>query len=249
MERGGVLYVGPGGSARPKRAWFRLAGRARRNDQEAVMIRTILALAGAFAVGMAAGFAPAGAQDEDANSMTEERFVGTFSDVNPNLGAPPVGMVSIRRKGDEVEFNLRGTGFDREMHLVHVHGFAEADPRESVCPTMEADTNDDGVVDLIETRPIAGVTMVPFTDDPASLTIKSESYPKPNEDGKVTYRKTIDFGALEKAMQETFGTPPALERRVVFIHGVTEDTDLPDTVQSLEGVPARVTVPVACAEL
>ncbi len=213
------------------------------------MIRTILAMAGAFALGMAAGFIPAGAQDDDANSMTEERFVGTFRDVNPNLGAPPVGMVSIRRKGDEVEFNLRGTGFDREMHLVHIHGFAEADPRESVCPTMEADTNDDGVVDLTETRQIAGVTMVPFTDDPVGLKIQSDSYPKPNEDGKVTYRKTVDFDALNRAMQEKFGTPAHLERRVVFIHGVTEDADLPDTVQSLEGVPARVTVPVACAQL
>lgn len=212
------------------------------------MIRKSLAIAGAVAIGMAAGFAPAAAQ-ENANELTEERFVGTFDEVNPKLGAPPVGMVSIRRKGDQLEFNLRGTGFDRKMHLVHIHGFAEADPREAVCPTMEADTNEDGFVDLIETRPIAGVTMVPFTDDPASLKIQADTYPKPNEDGKATYHQSVDLKALESAMEETFGTSPALGRRVVFIHGVPEGTQLPDTVGSLEGVPAEVTIPVACAEL
>lgn len=212
------------------------------------MIRNTLAIAGAVAFGLAAGIAPATAQDNE-NELTEERFLGTFDSVNPELGAPPVGMVSIRRKGDNLEFNLRGTGFDREMHLVHLHGFAEADPREAVCPTIEADTNGDGFVDLIETRPIAGVTMVPFTDDPASLKIHAETYPKPNEAGKVRYHKTVDLQALESAMQEQFGTSPALGRRVVFIHGVAEDTDLPETVQSLEGVPAEVTIPIACAEL
>ncbi len=212
------------------------------------MIRNSFAIAGAIAIGLTAAIAPASAQ-EDTNAVTEERFVGTFDEVNPELGAPPVGMVSIRRKGDQLEFNLRGTGFDRDMHLVHIHGFAEADPRESVCPTMAADTNGDGFIDLIETRPVAGVTMVPFTDDPASLKIQAETYPKPNEAGKVRYHKTVDLQALENAMEEQFATPPSLGRRVVFIHGAPEDTDLPDTVQSLEGVPAEVTIPIACAEL
>jgi len=215
---------------------------------EAAMFRNTFAIAGAVAIGLAAGHSPANAQD-NANDMTEERFLGTFSEVNPKLGAPPVGMVSIRRKGDELEFNLRGTGFDRQMHLVHIHGFAEADPREAVCPTMEADTNEDGFVDLVETRATAGVTMVPFTADPAGLEIGSESYPKPNEAGKVAYRQTVDLNALESAMQDKFGTSAAIGRRVVFIHGAPEDAELPDTVRSLEGVPAEVTIPVACAEL
>jgi len=212
------------------------------------MIRNRFAIAAALTFALAAGLAPANAQD-DANAVTEERFLGTFDEVNPELGAPPVGMVSIRRKGDSLEFNLRGTGFDREMHLVHIHGFAEADPREAVCPTMAADTNADGFVDLVETRPIAGVTMVPFNDDPAGLKLQAETYPKPSEAGKVAYRKNVSLKALESAMEEQFGTSPALDRRVVFIHGVPEDTDLPASVESLEGVPAHVTIPVACAEL
>lgn len=54
---------------------------------------------------------------------------------------------------------------------------------------------------------------------------------------------------LSQAVQETFETPLALERRVVFVHALPEGADLPPTVASLEGVPARVTLPLACAEL
>ena len=39
------------------------------------------------------------------------------------------------------------------------------------------------------------------------------------------------------------------ERRVIFLHGVPEDAQLPDTVQSLGDVPAHVTLPIACGEI
>jgi hypothetical protein len=55
--------------------------------------------------------------------------------------------------------------------------------------------------------------------------------------------------ALREAVAAQHGTPLTLERRVVFIHGAPNDATLPETVDSLMGVPAAVTLPLACAEL
>ena len=58
---------------------------------------------------------------------------------------------------------------------------------------------------------------------------------------------SVPLDALEAALREAHGTEQlALERRTVFLHTVPEETSLPASVQSLPGVPAHVTVPVAC---
>ncbi|HET7119453.1 MAG TPA: hypothetical protein VFI29_23355, partial [Hanamia sp.] len=41
----------------------------------------------------------------------------------------------------------------------------------------------------------------------------------------------------------------SLENRVIFIHGVPEGKSFPGSVKSLPGVPAYVTVPIACGEI
>lgn len=173
---------------------------------------------------------------------------GTFQPLNP-AGDGISGMVSLTAEGGMLGITLEAEGLSPGMHLAHVHGFAESDPADAACPDATADANDDGWVDLIETRAGAGVTMIPFTDDPASLAIQSDSYPSAGDDGRMNYEQTVDPAALRDAVEAEFGTPLALPRRVVFIHGVPEGTELPDSVQSLEGVPASVTMPIACAEL
>jgi hypothetical protein len=46
-------------------------------------------------------------------------------------------------------------------HLQHLRGFAKGD-RKAKCPAARNDTDGDGLIDLIETEPVAGTTMVPF---------------------------------------------------------------------------------------
>lgn len=50
-------------------------------------------------------------------------------------------------------------------HWQHFHGFK--DNQEAACQVAAADTNGDGVIDLIETEASAGTKMVPFNADPA----------------------------------------------------------------------------------
>jgi hypothetical protein len=134
-------------------------------------------------------------------------------------------------------------------HLQHIHGFV--DGSSAGCPAPSAaDDNGDGIIDLIETRDASGVTMIPLHGDPASLELTGEGYPSADEEGRYVYRGSADLDDLREALASNFGVEDlALGDRVVYVHGVPSDTDLPETVRSLEGVPAHVTLPVACGTL
>ena len=192
--------------------------------------------------------APVAAQT-DQTTAADMEVSGELQAVNPVGGTPVSGSVSILPEDGMLTLALEAEGLSPGMHLAHVHGFAEPDPDQSSCPGDDADTNGDGFVDLIETREAAGVTMIPFSAEPASLDIQTDTYPAADGTGQLSYRQAVDLSALSAAVETQFGTPLALSRRVVFVHGVPEGTELPGTVQSLEGVPAHVTLPVACAEL
>ena len=110
--------------------------------------------------------------------------------------------------------------------------------------------NGDGYVDLLETEPAAGTTMVPFHAHPATLEIPSDTYPVADKSGAFHYQKTKSVEKLENGLQEKFKAPGlALAKRVIIVHGVAPDTKLPDTVKSLPGVPAQMTLPVACGAI
>jgi hypothetical protein len=135
------------------------------------------------------------------------------------------------------------------MHLQHIHGF-KTSGKTAPCPGTDADTNGDGIVDLIETHPYSGVTLIPFNAAPADLKILTSTYPKANDDGLITYRKKIPLDSLKQNIQQKYGIKKlSLENRVIYIHGIPKDASLPETVESLPEAPARVTVPVACGEI
>jgi hypothetical protein len=133
-------------------------------------------------------------------------------------------------------------------HLQHFHGFKRGN-KDATCPTAEADANRDGVIELIETEPVAGTTMVPFHDNPVSMEITSETYPKASADGSYHYKKTVSLKGLKDAFRGAFDQDLDLDRRVVFIHGIAPGTKLPDTVASIGKIPAYVTLPIACGAI
>jgi hypothetical protein len=92
--------------------------------------------------------------------------------------------------------------------------------------------------------------MVPFHDDPVSMQIPSDTYPVASPKGAYHYEKTVPLNALQEAFAKSFGEKDlALDRRVVFIHGVLDTSKLPATVASLGKIPAQVTLPIACGKI
>ena len=129
--------------------------------------------------------------------------------------------------------------FPEGLHPQHIH---EADR----CPDMTADVNGDGIVDVIEGVPFYGAIMIPLDGSLADTSSQVATFPLAAGDrGTYTYSATASVSALEA----TLGHPLALATRHVVIHGMDLATPLPASVASLPGVPAQLTIPIACGEL
>lgn len=206
----------------------------------------VIATAACMLIGLV-GTASAQNQDGGATYQAE------LSPVNADtVDAEPTGEATFTVSGDELMIRVAVEGVPPDMeHWQHLHGFVEVD-QEAECVTPDADTNGDGIVDLIETEPVSGVTMIPLHDDPVSLEIPRDTYPVADSDGTYTYEMTVSLDALNEAFSEQFPEDAGelnLENRVIYVHGVPDSTELPDSVASIGDIPAHVTLPIACGEL
>ncbi len=177
-------------------------------------------------------------------------YVATLHPMNTNVtGSSASGQVRFSIVGDTMTIEVDVTGVSPNMvHWQHFHGFA--DNRDATCPTAAADTNHDGIIDLIETGPMSGTTMVPFDTDPAAMDIAHGTYPTASATGTYHYQETVSLAALQAAFAKAFSDQKLdLDRRVVFIHGVPSGTKLPSSVASLGPIPAQVTLPIACGKI
>jgi len=192
----------------------------------------------------------ASAQSGDANKAVPKVYIAHLQPLNSKTtGKQTAGIARFTVRGDSLTISINVRNAPADMtHLQHFHGFT--DGRDAACATQDADANHDDVVDLMETEPMSGTTMVPFTDDPVSMVVVTDAYPKADASGSYQYSKTVSLSALEKAFTEKFsGQQLALDHRVVYIHGVPADTKLPSTAASLGTIPAQVTLPIACGKI
>lgn len=167
-------------------------------------------------------------------------------------GTEASGDVEMTISGDDLTIHITVAGVPPDMmHLQHFHGFPEPG-KTAECATMDQDANGDGIIDLIETEPVSGTTMVPFHDDPVNMEIVNDTYPKSDASGAYTYDKTVSLKALEAAFAKAFPSTNGdldLGTRVVYIHSIPASHELPATVASLGDIPAQVTIPIACGKL
>lgn len=179
-----------------------------------------------------------------------QQYVARLSALNTAAaGGSATGEARFSIKGDSLTITVNASGLPKGItHWQHFHGFT--DGKQASCPTASADVNHDGIIDVVETGPAAGTTMVPFTTDPVSMDVPHGSYPKASADGKLQYRETVSLAALEKAFAKAFpGQKLDLDRRVVFIHGIPDASQLKSSVASLGPIPAQVTLPIACGPI
>lgn len=179
-----------------------------------------------------------------------ERYVAELVPMNTQITrSNTTGEARLEVKGDRLTIDIRVKNAPGNIvHWQHFHGMA--DGSAATCPTLGADANGDRIVDLIETGPAAGTTMVPFDTKPAAMDVAHGHYPKASADGSYHYREVVSVQALSDAFAKAFkGQNLDLDKRVIFIHGVPADTALPTTVQSLGPIPAAVTLPIACGEI
>lgn len=189
-------------------------------------------------------------EEETNNSAEDAVYEAELSALNADItGGETSGKARFEIKGDIMKVNIKVKNAPAGIeHWQHFHGFA--DGSDATCPTADDDANDDGIVDLIETEKKSGTTMVPFNDLPAKMDIPTDTYPVADEDGNYEYKMEVKMNDLAEAFGDAFdGSSIDLDKRVLFIHGVAEDTELPETVQSLGPIPASTTLPIACGKI
>lgn len=134
------------------------------------------------------------------------------------------------------------------QHWQHFHGFE--DGQSATCAEQSNDKNNDGIVDVVETETTSGTTMVPFNEKSAEMDLGSDTYPKAGDDSTYHYEISIPLAQLKASFAKAFGDSTLnLDKRVLYIHGVPSDTNLPSTVASLGDIPAHVTLPIACGKI
>jgi hypothetical protein len=123
------------------------------------------------------------------------------------------------------------------LHPQHIH----AGPK---CPDMSADVNHDGFLDVIEGIPDYGPILISLDNDLGNFEA-SLDFPVANAQGRYFYTEQASQSHLEMELKEAL----RLGNRHVVIQGIAPDAPLPASVQSLPGLPAQATLPVACGEL
>jgi hypothetical protein len=214
------------------------------------VVAGVVCLALMTAMAQSGGAASGGAESGGSGGEVKEAYVAELQPMNTNVtGDVTKGEAHFMISGDTLTISIKVTGAPPNIeHWQHFHGFT--DGQSATCATAADDANGDGIVDLIETEKASGTTMVPFDTDPAAMDVAHGTYPKADAQGDYIYQETVSLKALDAAFAKAFpGQKLNLDHRVVYIHGVPSDTNLPDTVKSLGSIPAQVTLPIACGKI
>ena len=166
------------------------------------------------------------------------------------LGYQPTGEADFTIDGDTltVEITMDHTS-PNTQHWMHFHGFP--DGQDAQPATAAQDTNHDGYVDLPETEPVSGTTMVPFNDKPEDMNIPTDTYPTSDANGHFHYVKKVPLADIQKKFKQTFNDDDLrLDKRVIYIHGIPDSVELPDTVQgSVMHYDPHTTLPIATGKI
>lgn len=227
---------------------------------------TVTALACVFAIPAGAEETPTnGAQEEPTNkehtnkehtnkeptNNQEVLYIAHLHSLNSKpTGFQTMGKAKFRIVGDKMIINVNVHGAPSGMeHWQHIHGFKNG--QTATCPDIKtSDKNHDNYIDITETEAAAGTTMIPLNDNPVAMDPTQGSYPETTASGSYNYWKTVPLEDLKEAFGKKFSDQKLdLKQRVVFIHGVPSDTQLPKSVASIGDISAQTTLPIACGQI
>lgn len=134
-------------------------------------------------------------------------------------------------------------------HWQHFHGFPDGSDSK---PVTMANAGEDGWIDLPDTEAVSGTTMVPFDAQPAEMSIPNDTYPVADSEGHYLYEKDVPYQELVANFKKNFPESELdLDKRVVYIHGVPKEMQLPDTVRGKinDTYEQHVTLPIAVGKI
>lgn len=115
------------------------------------------------------------------------------------------------------------------------------------CPTMKDDANGDGFVDTVEMAKSVGKVLLALDADLNSLSAGQDSHPVGNAYTYVKEARVNDMlNDLYTNDKLPAGSPLNLAGRVVVVHGTSDITRVPESVQTVNGLARNVTIPITC---
>lgn len=190
-------------------------------------------------------------ESTETESAKEEIYEAQLSPLNASVtGLETTGVARFVVKDGKMHVTIDVKNAPPGIeHWQHFHGFPETG-KSAECVSLSQDANGDGILDVVETEPVSGTTMVPFNKLPVEMVIPTDTYPVADAEGSYHYEADIPYEGLTAAFAEAFGGSEInLDHRVLYIHGVSPETKLPATAASIGDIPAHVTLPIACGKI
>lgn len=143
-----------------------------------------------LAVGLALGLASVVLASDEGEKAEFE------ADLTPLNGSGASGEAELKLEDGLLEAKIETEGLEPNLHhLQHIHGKEQA---ASECPTLAADTDNDGLVSVGEGGPFYGPVLVSFTvtgDTSAASAGALERFPVADEEGELEYERTFEVPA------------------------------------------------------
>jgi hypothetical protein len=191
--------------------------------------------------------------DSDSGNSTpiEEQQLGeykvTFTPLNTDLSGLPSGSGEFSINGDDFRAVLNIGQATSAGHLQFI-------TTGTGCPDITADTNQDGIIDVVEAITITGYPLIPLDRD-LSTQLSGGNFPEGanyNYDESTSYSLMLsdlklpdeDTNDIFVKLQEMENLN--LEGKAVIIHGIPDSLDLPDSVLGVANLSAQATLPILC---
>lgn len=200
-------------------------------------------------------------QREQARQGEQGRYRAVLNTLNSSVSGHPSGNAEIWVEGDEIKVQVEMNNLRPRAggHPQHIHTATE-------CPTMAADVNNDGFVDVIEGVPTYGPILVPLDGDLSSQAAQREDYPIASSMGSkadfgYVYQEVSSLSRLLADLRAPDENPDDavvkleadedldLAGRHIVIHGVPDSVNLPDSVATLGTEAREETLPIACGKI
>ena len=159
------------------------------------------------------------------------------ADLRALNGSGVTGQATVTVEGNQMSVTVDAEGTVAEqVHPQHIHG--STDGTVSACPTMDADSDDNGRISVSEGAPAYGGILVPLDGslDTAEGLGDVDTFPVAEGGGAYTYDRTIATATLAVNGDRSFADL-RLENHAIVLHGAMVDGEY------------SATLPVACGPL